>query len=113
MTDELLGGDGRVSGLISGRILAGDRDLSIIEREDATIADGNSKDVRREVFEGGQAGAGGLRVDDPIIEPDLRFSEIEEVGLFDDVAELGAVEDREGLDVDEEIGTGVEPVTIG
>jgi hypothetical protein len=49
--DELFGRDGRVSGLIRGRILVGKSDLAILEREDAVIADGDAKDVRGEVFE--------------------------------------------------------------
>jgi hypothetical protein len=49
--DELFGRDGRVSGLIRGRILVGKSDLAILEGEDAVIADGDAKDVRGEVFE--------------------------------------------------------------
>src|SRR5262245_28409504 len=69
--DKLLGGDGRESGLISGRILVGKSDLAVLEGEDAAIADGHAKDVGSEVFEGGLAGAYGLRVNDPSLAPDL------------------------------------------
>jgi hypothetical protein len=53
--NKLLGGNGRESGLISGRILVGESDLAILEGEDAAIADGDAKDVRSKVFEGGLA----------------------------------------------------------
>src|SRR5215510_1188678 len=38
--DKLFGGDGRESGPIYGRVLVGECDLAIFEREDAAIADG-------------------------------------------------------------------------
>lgn len=53
--DELFGRDGRVSGLIRGGVLVGESDLAVFECEDAAIADGDAKDVRSEVFEGGLA----------------------------------------------------------
>jgi hypothetical protein len=52
-------------------------------------------------------------MNDPIFEPDLLVEEVEEVGLLQLVAELGAEEDREGLDVDEEIRARVKPTAIG
>jgi hypothetical protein len=55
--DKLLGGNGRESGPISGRILVGKSHLAILEGEDPAIADGDAKDVRSEVFEGGLARA--------------------------------------------------------
>src|SRR5215813_3938534 len=77
--DKLLGGNGRESGLSSGRILVGKSDLAILEGEDAAIADGAAKDVRSEVFEGGLAGAYRRRVNDPIFAPDLRVKELEDI----------------------------------
>ena len=76
--DKLLGGNGRESGLISGRILVGKSHLAILEGEDPAIADGDAKDVRSEVFEGGGACAYRLRVNDPIFAPDLLIKEMEE-----------------------------------
>jgi len=38
--DKLFGGDGREFGPICGRVLVGECDLAIFEREDAAIADG-------------------------------------------------------------------------
>ena len=111
--DKFLGGNGRESGLISGRILVGKSDLAILEGEDAAIADGDAKDVRSEVFEGGGACAYRLRVNDPIFAPDLRVKEMEEIALFEQVPELAAEEDRKRLDVNEEILPGLEPPAIG
>lgn len=88
--DKLFGRYGRESGLIGGRILVGESDLAIFEGEDAAIADGDAKDVRSEVFEGGLAGANGLRVNDPGFAPDLWVKEMEEIGLFEQIPELGA-----------------------
>ena len=111
--DKLLGGNGRESGPICGRVLVGECDQAIIEREDAAIAGGDAKDVRSEVFEGGLARAYRLRVNDPIFAPDLLIKEMEEIALFEQVPELGAEEDRERLDVNEEILPGLEPPAIG
>jgi len=97
--DKLLGGNGRESGLISGRILVGKSHLAILEGEDPAIADGDAKDVRSEVFEGGGACAYRLRVNDPIFAPDLLVKEMEEIALFEQIPELGAEQDRERLDV--------------
>jgi hypothetical protein len=41
--------------LIRGGVLVGESDLAVFECEDAAIADGDAKDVRSEVFEGGLA----------------------------------------------------------
>jgi hypothetical protein len=82
--------------------------LAILEGEDPAIADGDAKDVRSEVFEGGGACAYRLRVNDPIFAPDLLIKEMEEIALFEQVLEPGAEEDRERLDVNEEILPGLE-----
>jgi hypothetical protein len=82
------------------------------EGEDAAIADSHAKDVRSEVFEGSLAGAYRLRVNDPIFAPDLLVKEMEEIALFEQVQELGAEQDRERLDVNEEILPGLEPAGI-
>ena len=81
-TDNLFGGNGRESGPICGRVLVGECDQAIFEREDAAIADGDAKDVRSEVFEGGGACAYRLRVNDPIFAPNLRVKEPEEIGIL-------------------------------
>jgi len=111
--DKLFGGDGRESCPICGRVLVGECDLAIFEREDAAIADGDAKDVRSEVFDGGLARAYGLRVNDPIFAPNLRVKEMEEIALFERVPELGAEQDRERFDVNEEILSGCSPPAIG
>jgi hypothetical protein len=67
--------------------------LAIFEGEDAAIADGHAKDVRSEVFEGGLAGAYGLRVNDLSLAPEPLVKELEELGLFEQVSEFGAEQD--------------------
>ena len=76
--DELFGADGREFDLIGRRILVRESDLSVLEFDDALVADGDAKDVRSEVFEGGGACAYRLRVNDPIFAPDLLIKEMEE-----------------------------------
>jgi hypothetical protein len=112
-TNKLLSRESREFDLIGSRILEGESDLTVGEREDAVVGDGDAKDVRGEIFEGCFSTTNRLTMNDPIFEPDLLVEEVEEVGLLQLVAELGAEEDREGLDVDEEIRARVKPMAIG
>lgn len=87
--------------------------MAILEFEDAIVGDGDTKDVRGEIFESGCTRANGQTMNDPIFEPDLLVEEVEEVSLFELIAEFGAEEDREWFNVNEEILARVEPLTIG
>lgn len=111
--DELLGRDGREPDLIGRRLLVGESDQAIVEFDDPPVADGDAKDVGCEILEGGLAGADSLAVDDPILAPDGGVDQGEEIGLLEQVAELGAEENREWLDVDEEVAARPEPGSIG
>jgi hypothetical protein len=59
-TDKLFGRDGREFDLLGGRILVRESDLTILELENAAIADGDAKDVRGQIFAGGFSRADGL-----------------------------------------------------
>lgn len=52
-------------------------------------------------------------MNDPILAPNLWGNQLEEIGLFEPVAKLGAEENRERLDVNEEAIAGIEPPAIG
>ena len=52
-------------------------------------------------------------MNDPILAPNLWVNQLEEIGLFEEVAKLGAEENRERLDVNEEAIAGIEPPAIG
>lgn len=91
-TDKLFGRDGREFELISRRILVRESNLAILKGEDAVVRDGNAKDVGSKIFESCFSGAYGLAVNDPIFEPDLLVGQVEEVGLFELITELGTEE---------------------
>ena len=65
-----------------------------------------------EVFEGGLAGAYGLRVNDPGFVPDQRVNQMEQIGLFEQVPELGAEDRRESFDRKEKIRMGRVPFSV-
>ena len=50
--DELLGGDGGVLEMVSGRFFVGESDLAIMEIAEAVVTEGHAKDVRGEILEG-------------------------------------------------------------
>lgn len=86
-------GDGREPDLIGRRLLVGESDQAIVEFDDPPVADGDAKDVGDEILEGGLAGADSLTVNDPILAPDGGVDQGEEIGLLEQVAELGADEE--------------------
>jgi hypothetical protein len=65
-TNELCSLDGRDFNLIGGGVFIAERDWPRFEVENATIGDGDAKDVRGEIFESRFAGAHGLRMSNPI-----------------------------------------------
>jgi hypothetical protein len=112
-TNELLRRHRSGLNLISGRFLVLKGDVAIFQREDTVVADGYAKDVRRQVSEGFLATTDGLAVHDPVLVPDARIHEREQIGLFQLLSELRAEEHRQGLDVDQEVLAGRQPGTLG
>ena len=50
--DELLGIEGAVAELVSGRLFVGESDPTIFQLTDAVVADSDAEDVRSEILEG-------------------------------------------------------------
>ena len=80
-----------------------ERDLVVLDLDDAAVTEGDPKDIGSKILEGDAAIADGLAVDDPILLPhgsgDVRAA----IGLAQRIAELGAKEFRERLDREQEL----------
>ncbi len=68
--------------------------LALLTRHDPPVADGDAKDVRGEVLQGGLAVSNRLGMNHPILLPDRRIDLGEQAGALEGSAELGAEEDR-------------------
>jgi hypothetical protein len=91
--NKLLGREGREFDLLGGRILEGESNLTILQRENAVVRDGDAKDVRSEIFEGSFSRSDRLTMNDPVFLPDLLIKEVVEIGLFEQIPELATEED--------------------
>ncbi len=106
--DEFLGGQRAELGLARVGFVA-ERDLVVFDLDDATIAEGNAKDVGREILEGSAAVADRLAMHDPILLPYGSGDVHKALGLTQGVAELGAKESGQRLDGEQEILAGRQP----
>ncbi len=101
------GGAGLEQACIGSAILESDlrslRAAVIGELYQATIADGDTIDVRGQVFDGRLSITDRLAVDDPILEPDLWRYPSKGGRLFEEVEEFGTEEFGKGFDRQEEI----------
>jgi len=96
-TDELLGGhrDGfHAAGL---GITVAKRDMTVLERDDVSVADGDREDIRGQVLNGCLAAADGDDVHHPILFPEVRRDLIEKAGSFQQIAEFAAEDLGQGL----------------
>ena len=50
--DELLGAEGALAKVVSGRLFVGESDLALLQFTQTVVADGDAKDVRSEILEG-------------------------------------------------------------
>jgi hypothetical protein len=92
-THTLFGRAGRACDLISGRFLVLKRDVAILQREEALMADGHSNDIRGKISEGVFATADWLTVHHPVLFPYVLIDVREQVGFFQLVSERGAEDD--------------------
>jgi len=92
-----------VLGLPRKRVAEAERDLPILKALDPAVDEGDAEDVAGEVLEDLLAAASVLEMHDPVLAPDLWSNAIDEAGVSQGVAELGAEEDREGSSRGEEI----------
>lgn len=95
--DELLGVEGAVLKLVSGRLLVGESNLTICQLAQSVVAEGDAKDVRGEILKGGLAGTDGLAINHPALFPDTPVDGGEEAELFEGVTRLGAEDEGERL----------------
>jgi len=63
---------------------------AVLTAEDAAVGDGNTEDVTGQILQGTSSITDGLAVHDPGLLPDFGGDEIEQAGLVDGMAELGA-----------------------
>ena len=109
-TDELLGDEGANPGLTCAGLSVTEGDLSMGQLEDTLVTDGHPKDVRSQILQGSHAIADGLTVNDPILLPGFRRHQGKQPSLLQSITELGPKEDRQRLDMNQEIFPGRKPV---
>ena len=100
---KLFRGQSTSCALSRGRFLLLKRDVAIFQCENAVVADGHAKDVRRKIAQGVLTTADGLTVDDPVDLPYGRIDEREEVSRVPLVSELGSAEPRQRCHVEEAV----------
>jgi hypothetical protein len=98
---------------VAVRFAVANEDGTVLDFQNSRIGDGNSEDVRGEVFEACFTGTHGLGVDVPVELPELGRDLIEETGLLHFIAELGFEDDGESSDGEIEIDPGGVPEAIG
>ena len=99
--------------LSGGRCRVLNGDVAFGQRQEAVVADGHPKAVRREIAQGLRPTAHRRTVNHPVLVPDLRIHERAQVGLVQRVSERGADEHGQGLDVDPNVWARGEPSVIG
>jgi hypothetical protein len=98
-----LGGQGGHSLLVGFPVLIAKGDLTVLEFEEAVVAEGHAEDIGGEIFQGGLATADRLTIDDPILLPDLRWDLGVEGSVLEGVTELGTEDLPQGLDRDQKL----------
>ena len=86
---------------------------AVLTSQDAAVGEGDAEDVASQILQGTSAIADGLAVHDPRLLPDFGGDEIEQTGLVDGSAELGAEDHRQGLNGQEEVLGSREPAVFG
>ena len=95
------------------RIAITNEHRAVLDGNDTRVGDGDFEDVGSQVFEASFTGGYRLAVDVPGDVPDSRWDLIEQLGLLDQIAELGSEEYRERFDGEKEIDSGRMPRAIG
>jgi hypothetical protein len=80
--DELLGGQSGGPGGIGLGVTIAESDLTVLENEDVSVADGHAKDIGGQVLQSGLAAANRDDIYDPVLTPDLGWDLTEEPGFF-------------------------------
>jgi len=111
-TDELLGTDGAMLELVSGRLFVRESDSALLQFTEAVVTEGDAKDARSEILESLYATANGLAMDHPVFVPDGGRDLSKEIGLFQGVTKLGAEDSGERFDGYQEVFAGRAPATV-
>jgi hypothetical protein len=79
-------------------VLISKSDLGMVKFEDAIVAEGHPKEIRRQIFEHGLSAAGRFTVHDPVLLPGLRRHLAVEGSFLEGITELGAEDLAESFD---------------
>ena len=90
--DEIDGVEGAPLDDARTAVAVAERDVTVVEAFEAAVDDRDAKDVARQIVEDLFPGPGVLDVDDPLLAPDRGRRLIEEAGLAEARANLGAEE---------------------
>ena len=111
--DEFHDFEGKDSGALAVRFAITNEHRAVLDVDDTRVGDGDFEDVGSQVFEASFTGGYRLAVDVPVDVPDIGGDLIEQLGLFDQIAELGSKDFRERFDGEKEIDSGGMPRAIG
>jgi hypothetical protein len=93
--DEFFSSKGREPDAISRRLLVLESDSALFKLQDSVVADGDSKDVRREILECGFPRSNWFQVDYPLLLPYAFVDSRKEAGLLQLISNLRAEDDVE------------------
>ncbi len=111
--DEFHNIEGQDFGALAVRFAVANPHRAVLDGNDARVGNGDFEDVGGEIFDSGLAGANRLAVDVPGDLPEIRWNLIEQIGLLQQIAELGSEDYRESFDGEKEIDSGRMPRAIG
>ena len=86
--NELFSRDGGEFDPVCRGLLVGEGNESILECNDAPVANGHPEDIRGEILEGSVAGTDRLAMDNPVFIPDLGADALKEIRPGEEIAEL-------------------------
>ncbi len=89
-----------------------EKDFSVFDFDDATVGDGDFKDIGRQIFDAVLAGRCGLTVNDPVLIPDIGGDLVIKLADFHHVAEFGFEDFRHGLDGQKKIDARAVPLSV-
>ena len=104
---------GDVADLLSFIVAVVETDLSVIERFQTAVADGDAEDVAAQILQDLFTAASRLTVNDPFFLPERWIQTAEQARLFQAGTDFGAENHRQCLDGNQELGVfGMDPLVI-
>jgi len=95
--DEPLGWERGGAGGIGFGVAVPECDLAVFDSEDVSVGDGHAEDIGGEVFQGGLAASYGDDIHYPVLAPEFFLDMMKQTGLFEQISELGAEDQGQGL----------------